>query len=150
MDSRATQPLWTCSRCGRGFANRNQEHACGKYDLAHHFARKDVRIRAIFDAVVAAIQRIGPVRILPEKTRIAFQVRISFAQLTPRRRWVDGHVVLARRLPHSRFRRIDTISRRNHVHHFRLERIEDVDENLSAWLREAYSVGEQRHLRPKV
>ena len=71
---------------------------------------------------------------------------MSFAQLTPRRRWLDGHVVLARRLEHPRFRRIDTISARNHVHHFRLAAVTDVDDDVDAWLREAYAVGEQRHL----
>jgi hypothetical protein len=140
------RPLWKCPRCGRGFANRNQEHACGRYDLAHHFAGKDPCIRRIFDAVVAEVRRIGPVKVLPEKTRIAFQVRMSFAQLTPRRAWVDGHVVLARRLEDPRFRRIDTISRRNHVHHFRLASVGEVDARLAAWLEEAYRVGEQRHL----
>ena len=84
---------------------------------------------------------------LPEKTRIAFQVRMSFAQVTPRTGWLDGHVVLARRLEHPRFRRIDTISPRNHVHHFRLFGAADVDEEFAAWLREAYAVGNQEHLR---
>ncbi len=83
---------------------------------------------------------------LPEKTRIAFQVRMSFAQVTPRARWLDGHVVLARRVEHPRFRRVETISARNHVHHFRLTSVAEVDAELTAFLREAYAVGEQRHL----
>jgi hypothetical protein len=142
------RPLWKCPRCGRSFANRSQEHACGRHDLAHHFAGKGPAIRRIFDSVVEVVRRIGPVKVLPEKTRIAFQVRMSFAQLTPRRAWVDGHVVLARRLEDPRFRRIDTISRRNHVHHFRLASVDEVDAQLTAWLEEAYRVGEQRHLDP--
>src|SRR5687767_9909903 len=81
------------------------------------------------------------------KTRIAFQVRMSFAQVTPRQRWLDGHVVLARRLEHPRFRKIETFSPRNHVHYFRLTQPADVDRTFRAWLREAYAVGEQRHLR---
>jgi hypothetical protein len=85
--------------------------------------------------------------VIPEKTRIAFQVRMSFAQVTPRKRWLDGHVVLARRLPHPRFRRIDTISPRNHVHHFRLVSPVEVDSDFRAWLREAYAVGAQEHLQ---
>lgn len=140
------RPLWKCPDCGRRFANKNQSHSCGQHDLAHHFAGKAPLVRALFDRVVAAVRALGPMRVLPEKTRIAFQVRMSFAQVTPRKAWLDGHVVLARRLENPRFRRIDTISRRNHVHHFRLERLEDVDAELSEWLREAYAVGEQRHL----
>jgi hypothetical protein len=130
------RPLWQCPKCRRRFANRNQSHACGRHDLAHHFTGK----------VVAAVRQVGPVRILPEKTRIAFQVRMSFAQVTPRSRWLDGHVVLARRLEHPRFRQIQTISPRNHVHTFRLTSARDIDAVFKSWLAEAYSVGQQHHL----
>jgi len=137
-------PLWQCSRCGRRFAHPNQSHACGRYDLAHHFNRKSPEIRALFDEVVAAIRQIGRVRVLPEKTRIAFQVRMSFAQVTPKSRWLDGHVILARRLEHPRFRRIETISPHNHAHSFRLASRREVDRRFKSWLAEAYQVGEQR------
>lgn len=141
------RPLWTCDTCGRAFANRNQSHACAAYDLDHHFRDKGPEIRVLFDRALEVIQSLGPVRILPEKTRIAFQVRMSFAQLTPRRRWLDGHVVLARRLEHPRFRAIQTISARNHVHTFRLSHPDDVDADFRRWMAEAYLVGRQEHLK---
>ena len=140
--------LWRCPKCERVFANRNQTHTCRTlHDLEHHFANRDPIVRAIYDRVAAAIQSIGPVIILPEKTRIAFQVRMSFAQVTPRQKWLDGHVVLARRLDHPRFRKIETFSPKNHLHAFRLEQPEDVDDTFVTWMREAYEVGEQKHLR---
>lgn len=142
-------PLWVCSGCGRSFANRNQSHACGRYDLEHHFQNKPPAMRALYDRFASAVASLGPVTVLPEKTRIAFQVRMSFAQVTPRRQWLDGHVVLARRRQHPRFRRIDTISRKNHVHIFRISTPEEIDEEVLSWLKEAYSVGEQRHLKKK-
>jgi hypothetical protein len=146
IPSMAESPLWRCRKCRREFANRNQSHACGRHDLAHHFARKDPSIRALFDDVVAAIRAIGPVRVLPEKTRIAFQVRMSFAQITPRMKWLDGHLVLARRVEHPRFTRVETFSPRNHLHAFRLMSEADIDDELRAWLAEAYEVGAQKHL----
>ncbi len=147
MSSPAGRPLWRCPDCGRRFASKRQSHACGRYTLASHFRGKPRQIRDIFDAVRAAARRCGPVIVLPEKTRIAFQVRMSFAQVTPRRAWVDGHIVLARRCPDPRFRRIDTISARNHVHHFRLFAASEVDAVVEGWLREAWAVGAQHHLR---
>jgi hypothetical protein len=143
----ATPPLWRCPKCRRVFANTNQSHACGRLDLAHHFVGKPPEIRRLFDAVVERVKMLGPVRVLPEKTRIAFQVRMSFAQVTPRHRWLDGHVVLARRLEHPRFRSIQTFSPRNHVHVFRLTSMADIDDEFGRWLAEAYEVGEQRHLK---
>ena len=94
----------------------------------------------------AVIQSMGPVIVLPEKTRIAFQVRMSFAAVMLKQRWIDGHVVLARHLDSPRFRRIESISPRNHVHAFRLICLEEIDEEVTAWIAEAYLVGEQRHL----
>lgn len=145
------RPLWRCPTCRREFANRNQSHSCGALrTLATHFRGKPPEIRALFDEVVRLLQALGPVRILPEKTRIAFQARMSFAQVTPRRRWLDGHVVLERRLESPRFRRIQTFSPRNHMHVFRLTRREEIDEEFRAWLSEAYAVGQQRHLQPRT
>ena len=101
---------------------------------------------ATFRRLVAAARKSGPVKVLPEKTRIAFQVRMSYAAFTLRRRWVDGHVVLARRLESPRFRRIDFYSPLNQVHVFRLTDPSEVDDEVEAWLAEAYTVGRQLHL----
>jgi len=140
------QPLWKCPRCGRSFANRNQTHTCSHVRLAEHFAGREPQVVATFRRLVAAARKSGPVKVLPEKTRIAFQVRMSYAAFTLRRRWVDGHVVLARRLESPRFRRIDFYSPLNQVHVFRLTDPSEVDDEVEAWLAEAYTVGRQLHL----
>lgn len=138
--------MWRCPDCRRQFANRNQSHACGRFTLASHFAGKPAKVRALFDRLLALAKKNGPVIVLPEKTRIAFQVRMSFAAFVIRRNSVDGHVVLARRLENPRFRRIETFSPRNHLHAFRFEDITEIDDEVAAWFAEAYRVGEQRHL----
>jgi len=140
------QPLWTCPKCGRSFANRNQFHFCSNVALDDHFAGRDTVVVETFRLLLSAARQSGPVKVLPEKTRVAFQVRMSFAAFTLRRHWVDGHVVLARRLDSPRFRRVDVISPRNQVHIFRLTDPSQVDAEVAAWLAEAYKVGEQRHL----
>src|SRR5918999_4547872 len=112
----APPPMWTCPRCGRSFANRNQPHACGPLDLDRHLAGRDPEVVAIFGRLVELAERNGPVTVLAERTRIAFQARMSFAAFTLRRRWVDGHVVLARRLEHPRFRRGESVSPPHPLH----------------------------------
>jgi hypothetical protein len=138
--------LWTCPDCGRRFANRNQTHTCGLTSLEHHFEGRPVEVREIVERVIALAERNGPVTVLPQKTRIALAARMSFAALQPRRAWVDGHVVLARRREHPRFTRIETFSPGNHLHAFRLSSPGEVDEEVAGWLAEAYEVGMQRHL----
>ena len=137
--------MWTCPDCGRTFANRNQTHTCARLgDLDRHFAKSEPSVRAIFDRVLAAVTVLGPVEVLPEKTRIALHVRMSFAAFTPRRRWLDGHLVLAREVADDRFRRVQVFSKGNVLHEFRLASAADVDAWFVAYLGEAYQVGCQR------
>src|SRR5690349_567 len=140
------RPLWVCPECGRGFENAHQTHTCAALDLAHHFEGRSDAVRASYAAFLALLEENGPVTVLPEKTRIAFQVRMSFAQLTLRRQWATGHLVLARRVDDPVFTAVESYSPRNHVHAFRLDRPDDV-ERLRPWTPEAYAVGRQEHLR---
>ncbi len=140
-------PLWSCDTCGRTFANRNQSHFCGSTtDLDRHFHGSSPEVRRLFEAFAAAVHECGPVTVVPEKARIAFQVRMAFAAITPRQQHLSGYFLFARRIDNPRFPRIDTISPRNHLHHFRLQAPEEIDEQFRGWIREAYAIGEQKHL----
>lgn len=139
--------MWKCAGCGRSFANHNQVHTCAPSgDLDDHFTGTASEVRAVFDRVLAAVSAFGPVEVLPEKTRIALHVRISFAAFTPRRRWLGGHLVLPRHADSPRFLRVQELSPRNVVHTFRLTSPADVDAEFVNWLAEAYQVGCQQHL----
>jgi len=142
--------LWQCPRCGRRFASRNQTHTCALLGrVSEHLAGKSASVIAIYEALVAAIECCGPVIINPTKTRIAFQVRMNFAAVKLRQNWVDGHVILARRLESPRFTKVITYSAHNHEHDFRLTSADEVDDELREWLCEAYTVGAQQHLARK-
>jgi len=138
--------MWKCPKCGRRFANRNQSHFCSRYTLRERLAGKSPSAVALFRKFAKLVKLCGPVRVVPEKTRIAFQVRMSFAAVSLRRDRIVGHVVLARRLENRRFTKIETISPRNHVHCFCFRAHEELDREVLGWLREAYRVGQQLHL----
>ena len=143
-------PLWQCPRCRRRFANRNQSHFCGRHTLSHHLRGKPADIRKLYQLFVKHARRFGPVTIVPEKTRIALQVRMSFAALQLQQSKLVGHLVLAERHELPCFIRIDSISPHNHVHHFRIANPQDLNRELSDCIRKAYSVGRQEHLRQRV
>jgi Domain of unknown function (DUF5655) len=149
-NDRVDRPLWECPICGRTFANRNQTHTCSALgSLDGHFRDKSTKVRATFDAIVDSVTQFGPITILPEKSRIALHARMSFAAFMPRRDWLNGHLVLARRIESPRFSKIATVSPRNVLHAFRLNSPAEVDDEFIAWLGEAYEVGMQRHLDGK-
>jgi hypothetical protein len=62
-------------------------------------------------------------------------------------RGLDAHVVLLRRLDSPRFRCIESLADNCYVHHFRIQKLEELDAEVDAWLCEAYVVGEQKHLK---
>ncbi len=134
--------LWICQRCGRSFANTHQSHTCAALGpLDDHFTGCAPVVRLIFDALRAHVE---PVEVLPEKSRIAFHIRMSFAAFQPRRRWLTGHLVLARAAEHPAFTKVEAYSPRNVLHAFRLDAM--LDEAFLDLLTEARGVGEQRHL----
>jgi hypothetical protein len=138
--------LWQCTKCGRRFANKNQTHFCSDVLLEAHFDRKPPETRRLYEAFLGAVQSHGPVLVLPEKTRIAFQVRMSFAALMTRRGYLRGHLVLGRRRESPCFCKIETISPRNHVHVFELRDTSQLQGDLGDYIGEAYRVGCQLHL----
>ena len=138
------RPLWKCPNCGRTFANRNQTHTCAPLgDLDRHFEGAAPEVRETFDRIVEAVEGYGPFEILPEKSRIALHRRMSFAAFMPRRRWLNGHLVLARRVDSQRFTRVEVYSPRNVLHAFTLHAPSEVDDEFRGWLGEAYEVGAQ-------
>ena len=88
----------------------------------------------------------GLVTILPEKTRVAFAVRMSFAAVKLQKRALVGHLVLGERRELTYFHRIEALSSRNHVHHFRIRQLSDFSDEFRGEMRRAYAVGEQKHL----
>jgi len=72
---------------------------------------------------------------------------MSFAAFTLRKHELRGHVVLARRRDSPRFTKVWGPSPRNQVHEFTLRGPDEVDDEVADWLREAYAVGQQKHLR---
>jgi len=94
------------------------------------------------------IEACGPIITAPAKTRVGFQVRMIFAAVNRLDdSGMNAHVILARRVEHIRFTKIESISPKNHVHHFRITSIEELNQEVEGWLNEAYKVGCQEHLK---
>lgn len=142
-----SRPLWTCPKCRRQFINSNMPHSCGRYSVEKFLAGKSQQAISLYEHFSALVRECGPVLIAPAKTRIGFQVRMIFAAVNKLNdHGLESHVVLTRRLQSPRFRRIETMTPKCYVHHFRIDSLGELDEEVKSWLREAYQVGTQEHL----
>jgi hypothetical protein len=139
--------LWVCPQCGHKFVTAKTWHSCSRYPLSHHFKDKDPVVQEVFTDLLKLIEGFGKVTVIPQKTRICFQVRVRFVSAMARKRWLDCGLWLKRRADHPLFYKIEVYGRRDHVHRFRLTRPHDLrDAKLRELLREGYGVGLQDHL----
>jgi hypothetical protein len=83
---------------------------------------------------------------IPQKSRVVFQVRMRFAGATPRKSYLICHFILPRKIDDRRFERIQTFNPRCHAHYLRISSEDELDTDVARWLKEAYAVGQQKHL----
>lgn len=144
--SRKPRPLWRCPKCGKYYVTRNMWHACARHTIEEHFLRRDPKLRLLFDGFVGLLKRCGPVRVVPGKTGIAFQVRMRFAGVMVRKNHLDVGFILPKRLEHPRINKLEPFTVRAFGHHVEIRSPADLDAELASWLRESYAVGAQRRL----
>lgn len=142
------RPLWTCPKCGRKFVTRNLWHSCGPYTVETFLEGKGPRARNLFARFRDLVRSCGPLDVSPAKTRIAFMVRVRFAGVSNLSdRGMTIAFALTRRLTSPRVRRVERFAANWYGHYMRITSPGQLDDELRAWLCEAYEVGEQRHLR---
>jgi Domain of unknown function (DUF5655) len=142
------RPLWICPNCGQSFVTRNMSHSCVTLTEEAFFAGRDAQ-RALYRALRAFIERCGPAAVNINKTRISFQARARFVSINRITR--DGlacHLWLKRQIESPRFHRIERFPPGDFVHNFKLTEAAQLDEEMAAWIAEAYEVGMQRWARP--
>jgi hypothetical protein len=136
--------LWKCPRCGAKLLTRNLSHSCGDFSVAKFLRGKSVLGRDLYQRFVALIRGCGPYDVAPAKTRVAFLAQVRFASVNRiGADTIDVHFVLPRALRSHRFRRVDHLGK-VHVHHLRLSRPGDFDDQLRGWLRRSYDEYGQR------
>ena len=135
--------LWTCPRCGRQFVHRNQAHSCGQFTVEQLLEGKPLEMVELYDRLAGLIQRCGEVVIAPTKTRVLFKVRTVFASVAVSKNWLDVVFVLGRRLKHRRIKKAQE-EYPGIVHSLRIEKAEDLDDDLRSWLQEAYDYRKQK------
>jgi len=143
---RKLRPLWRCPKCGERFVTTNMWHACGRYSLASLFAKSDPHVIKLFRKFARMVRNCGPVRIIPQKSRVVFQVRVRFAGCYPRKSYLLCGMALPRKLKSPRIARINEYAPHFLGHQFRIYSADELDAEVQAWLRESYEVGAQTRL----
>src|SRR4030095_3582672 len=131
-------PLWTCPKCGAKFVSANMWHSCGRLALGALFAKSEPHVFKLFQKFRTMVRACGPSTMIPQKTRVVFMVRMRFAGATVRKTNLRVGLILERRLPDDpRLEKVETFAASCHGHYFRIDRPDQLDDSMLAWIREA-------------
>jgi Domain of unknown function (DUF5655) len=136
-------PLWICPQCRRQFKNRNQAHSCGQFSVEQLLDGKPPEVVKLYDCLADLLSRRGQITVAPTKTRVLFKVRTVFASVAVTKNWLDVVLVLGRHLKHRRIKKAQE-EYPGIVHFLRIEKTEELDDDLATWLQEAYDHRKQK------
>ncbi len=121
-------------------------HSCGKVSLDDLFCRSEPHVAKLFRKFARMVRACGPVHMIPQKTRVVFQVRMRFTGAMPRKSHLICHFILSRKIESKCFHKIETFNPRCHAHYLRINDKTDLDGDVARWLKEAYEVDGQKFL----
>jgi hypothetical protein len=144
-DVLGTGTLWRCPRCGKKYVQRNSSHSCGPHTIEAFLEGKGPRATALWERFVEIVTSLGPVEPVANRHNIGFMVRARFASVfSLSERGMIVHFWLKRRMESPRLSKREHLGKRDWIYRVRVAAPEDLDAELTAWLREAYTVGAQR------
>jgi hypothetical protein len=130
---------WTCPRCDREFGRARQSHTCVPgitVDAA--FAGRSPAARAVYDAILAHVRRLGPVHEDAVSVGVFLKSDRKLAEVRPRSRDVWLGLYLPRPVRDPRIARVLGPAGPRVVHVILLRGADDVDDQVRAWLTEAF------------
>lgn len=140
MGGRHRARLWRCPKCGAGFVNRNQWHACATATLTDWLAGLSASGLALYDRFVELVARCGPYEIAPAKTRISFMAEVRFANITSLR---DDSMIFTLALPQRQHSPRLTIVEEVpgwFSHRARVRTADELDAQIGAWIERSYQL----------
>lgn len=136
--------LWTCPECGEKFTSANVWHSCGKFTLEALFEGCRPSVWKTYQALETMALEVAPFHIIPQKTRICFQLRTRCAGGTPYKSYFRMHFLSRTVIDHPRIVKVDSYAKDQHDHAVRLESPAEVDGQVREWLQISTEYGEQR------
>jgi Domain of unknown function (DUF5655) len=111
-----------------------------KYSVDDHFAGKEHRVRAIYDRLLRTAERFGNVSVEPKKTSIHLVNRTAFAGIATRKDAIILTLKSADDVDSPRFFKRLQASKHRWYLETRLDREQQVDKELSGWLRRSFAL----------
>jgi len=114
----------------------------GTYSVSDHFVNKDPSVRALYDQLISLLRTFGPVQEDPKKTSIHLNRKSALAGVEARRDGLLLNIKSDHPIQSPRIEKSEQISSKRFHYKVRISSPNDLDEELKAWLEEAYILSE--------
>src|SRR5215218_8056871 len=108
------------------------------YFVNDHFVNKDPVVRTLYNQLVALLRTFGPVQEDPKKTSIHLNRKSALAGVEARRDALLLNIKSDHLIKSPRIEKAEQISAKRFHHKVRISSVNDFDEELTSWLKEAY------------
>jgi hypothetical protein len=130
---------WICPKCERQFRRAKQNHICAPaLSLDEYFSTGPAHERAVFEAVLAHVETLGPVTVEPVQVGIFIKKTGSFLELRSKLKSFTLCFPLSREMKHPRLSRKSISAGRRVYHYVNLSTPDDVDDLVKGWIGESY------------
>ena len=112
------------------------------FTIKTHFEGKDAAVRQIYDRVLKAAGKFGPVVEEPKKTSIHLMNKTAFAGIATQKRAIVLTIKSDRKLSSPRIHKSEQTSANRFHHEVKLTSPSDIDSELVKWLKDGYELSE--------
>lgn len=110
------------------------------YDIAYHLDNKEPIVKEIYDYLLTSLRAFGPVTEAVKKTSIHLDRKTGFGGIHPRKSYINLVIRTDYEIKNTRISKCEQISKHRFHHTIKLTKVEDIDEELLNWLKDAYEL----------
>jgi hypothetical protein len=110
------------------------------FSIKSHFENKDAAVREIYDRLLTATRKFGPVAEDSKKTSIHLVNKTAFAGVATRKSAMVLTIKSDRKLSSPRIHKSEQTSAKRFHHEVKLTSPVEVDSELVKWLKDAYAL----------
>ncbi len=136
---------WICPACDREFGSAHQAHLCVPgCTVDEVFSGRPPYQRAAYDRIIEHLKTLGPVHEDAVTVGVFLKADRKLAEVRPKARSLLLYLILPRVITGPLVGRAERIAAGRFGHYVKLTDPAQVDEQVKAWLTEAYDVAEER------
>jgi hypothetical protein len=109
-------------------------------EIKSHFDGKEPLVKDIYQQLLTGLREFGDVLESAKQTSIHLDNASGFAGVYTRKNYINLHFRLTRKIDHARFTKVEQLSANRFKYTVKLVTMDDVDEQLLGWLKEAYEL----------